>query len=203
MDQRNQPVVASHPLWISLEDLTAPLKLCTSDMPYPKQMVDPMREELTQLGIEELRTADEVDATFEEAQDDTMLLVINSVCGCAAGNARPAVAKAQQETDVQPDQYVTVFAGQDLEATERARKYLAGVPPSSPFFALFRDGQPVYVVERQHIEGRNADVIAQDLVEAFEAYCTDEDPPADAPSRPDMSGSGDGTGLPSTFQSIT
>jgi putative YphP/YqiW family bacilliredoxin len=172
-------------------------------MPYPKQMVEPMREELTQLGVEELRTADEVDAKFEEAQDDTMLLVINSVCGCAAGNARPAVANAQQEADAQPDQYVTVFAGQDVEATERAREYLAGIPPSSPFFALFRDGQPVYVVERKHIEGRDANVIAQDLIDAFEAYCTDAAPPADAPSGPDVSASGDGNGLPSTFQSIT
>ncbi len=160
-----------------------------------------MREELTQLGVDELRTADEVDAAFEAAQDETMLLVINSVCGCAAGNARPAVAKAQQETTHQPDRYVTVFAGQDLEATERAREYLAGIPPSSPFFALFRDGQPVYVVERKHIEGREANVIAADLVEAFEAYCTDEAPPSDAPTRPDISASGNG--LPSTFQSIT
>jgi putative YphP/YqiW family bacilliredoxin len=111
------------------------------------------------------------------------------------------VAKAKEATETQPDRYVTVFAGQDLEATERAREYLPGIPPSSPFFALFRDGQPVYVVEREHIEGRNADVIAQDLVEAFEAYCTDDAPPADAPSRPDPSSSGDG--LPSTFQSIT
>lgn len=170
-------------------------------MPYPKEMVDPMREELTQLGVDELRTADEVDAAFEAAQDETMLLVINSVCGCAAGNARPAVAKAQQATKHQPDRYVTVFAGQDLEATERAREYLAGIPPSSPFFALFRDGQPVYVVERKHIEGREANVIAADLVEAFEAYCTDEAPPSDAPTRPDISASGNG--LPSTFQSIT
>jgi putative YphP/YqiW family bacilliredoxin len=170
-------------------------------MPYPKQMVEPMREELTQLGVEELRTPDDVDAAFEEAEEETMLLVINSVCGCAAGNARPAVATAMEATETQPDQYVTVFAGQDLEATERAREYLPGIPPSSPFFALFREGQPVYVVEREHIEGRNADVIAQDLVEAFEAYCTDEAPPADAPSRPDPSSSGDG--LPSTFQSIT
>jgi putative YphP/YqiW family bacilliredoxin len=166
-------------------------------------MVEPMREELTQLGVEELRTADEVDEAFEAAQDETMLLVINSVCGCAAGNARPAVAKAQQSTEQQPERYVTVFAGQDLEATERAREYLAGIPPSSPFFALFRNGQPVYVVERKHIEGRNADVIAEDLVEAFEAYCADEDPPAYAPARPDLSESGDGNGLPSSFQSIT
>lgn len=160
-----------------------------------------MRKELTQLGVDELRTADEVDAAFEAAQDETMLLVINSVCGCAAGNARPAVAKVQEATEQQPDRYVTVFAGQDLEATERAREYLPGIPPSSPFFALFRDGQPVYVVERKHIEGREANVIAEDLVEAFEAYCTDEAPPSDAPTRPDVSASGNG--LPSTFQSIT
>lgn len=171
-------------------------------MPYPKQMVQPMREELTRLGVEELRTADEVDAAFDEAQDETMLLVINSVCGCAAGNARPAVAMAR-EADVQPDQYVTVFAGQDLEATERAREYLAGIPPSSPFMALIREGQPVYVIERKHIEGRSANAIAQDLVGAFEAYCTEGEPPSDAPSRPDVSSSGGGNGLPSTFQSIT
>lgn len=171
-------------------------------MPYPKQMVDPMREELTRLGVEELRTADEVDAVFGDANDETMLLVINSVCGCAAGNARPAVAKAK-EVEPQPDRYVTVFAGQDLEATERAREYLAGIPPSSPFFALIRNGQPVYVVERKHIEGRSANVIAEDLVEAFEAYCSDEEPPADAPTRPDVSTSEEGDGLPSTFQSIT
>ena len=170
-------------------------------MPYPKTMVQPMRKELTQLGVEELTTADEVDAVFED-MEGTMLLVINSVCGCAAGNARPAVAMAQ-EANVQPDQYVTVFAGQDLEATERAREYLAGIPPSSPFFALFRDGQPVYVVERKHIEGREARTIAGDLVEAFEAYCTEDEPPSDAPTRPDPSSDGaSGNGLPSTFQSI-
>lgn len=165
-------------------------------------MVEPMRKELTQLGVEELRTPEEVDSAFEEAQDETMLLVINSVCGCAAGNARPAVAKAL-ETQPQPDRSVTVFAGQDLEATERAREYLAGIPPSSPFLALIRNGQPVYVIERKHIEGRNANAIAQDLVEAFEAYCGEKEPPADAPTRPDVSASKDGNGLPSTFQSIT
>lgn len=172
-------------------------------MPYPEAMVTPMREELTRLGVEELTTADEVDTAFEES-DDTMLLVINSVCGCAAGNARPAVAMAR-EADVQPDRYVTVFAGQDVEATERVREqHLAGIPPSSPFLALFREGQPVFVVERKHIEGRSANAIAADLVEAFEAYCTDEEPPADAPSRPETGSSeGTGDGLPSTFQSIT
>jgi putative YphP/YqiW family bacilliredoxin len=173
-------------------------------MPYPKAMVDPMREELTRLGVDELRTVDEVDTAFDDAASETMLLVINSVCGCAAGNARPAVAMAR-EADVQPDRYVTVFAGQDVDATERIReKYLAGIPPSSPFLALFRDGQPVYIVERKHIEGRSANAIAADLVEAFEAYCTDEEPPTDAPTRPETDSSAEsGDGLPSSFQSIT
>ena len=170
-------------------------------MPYPDAMVDPMREELTRLGVDELKTADEVDTAFAEADDETMLLVINSVCGCAAGNARPAVAMAR-EADVQPDRYVTVFAGVDDEATEQVREqYLAGIPPSSPFLALFRDGQPVYIVERKHIEGRSANAIAVDLVEAFEAYCTEEEPPSEAPTRPETN-SGGGDGLPSTFQSI-
>lgn len=171
-------------------------------MPYPKAMVDPMREELTRLGVEELTTAEEVDAAFDEADDETMLLVINSVCGCAAGNARPAVSMVQ-EADAQPDRYVTVFAGQDTEATEQVReKYLPGIPPSSPFFALFRDGEPVYIIERKHIEGRSANAIAADLAEAYEAYCTDGEPASDAPSGPDASASADGNGLPSTFQSI-
>jgi Protein of unknown function (DUF1094). len=172
-------------------------------MPYPKSMVEPMREELTRLGVDELTTPDAVDSAFEAAQDDTMLLVINSVCGCAAGSARPAVARAA-EAEPQPDHMVTVFAGQDLEATDHVREtYLPGIPPSSPFMALFRDGQPVYVIERKHIEGREAGAIAADLVEAFEAYCTDETPPSDAPSRPDPDVSSSSGGLPSTFQSIS
>jgi len=165
-------------------------------------MVEPMREELTRLGVEELTTPEEVDTAFDEAADETMLLILNSVCGCAAGSARPAVARAT-ESDIEPDRYVTVFAGQDIEATDHVREeYLAGIPPSSPFMALFRDGNPVYVVERKHIEGREAKAIASDLVDAFEAYCATEAPPSDAPSRPDVSSSG-GDGLPSSFQSIT
>jgi len=172
-------------------------------MPYPEAMVEPMRKELTRLGVTELTSTDDVDEAFDAASDETMLLVINSVCGCAAGNARPAVAMAR-EAETQPDRYVTVFAGQDLDATERAREYLAGIPPSSPFLALFRNGDPVYVIERKHIEGRSANAIAADLSQAFEAYCTDEAPPADAPTRPDPNGqpSGKGDDLPSTFQSI-
>lgn len=172
-------------------------------MPYPKSMVEPMREELTQLGVEELTTPNEVDAAFDAAQDDTVLLVINSVCGCAAGSARPAVARALEE-DPQPDHAVTVFAGQDLEATDHVREtYLPGIPPSSPFMALFRDGRPVYVIERKHIEGREPAPIAEDLIEAFEAYCADEAPPSDAPNRPDPAASPGADDLPSTFQSIS
>ena len=171
-------------------------------MPYPSSMVEPMRKELTRLGVDELTTPDDVDAAFDAAQDGSLLLVINSVCGCAAGSARPAVARAL-ETEPAPDRAVTVFAGQDLEATDHVREtYLPGIPPSSPFMAIFREGQPVYVIERTHIEGREAISIAEDLVEAFEAYCTDEAPPSDAPNRPDLGPSPDADGPPSTFQSI-
>lgn len=169
-------------------------------MPYPEAMVKPMRAELTRLGVEELTDASAVDAVFDDADSGTVLLVINSVCGCAAGNARPAVSMATQ-LDKQPDRYVTVFAGQDLEATERAREHLAGIPPSSPFIALFKDGQPVYVIERKHIEGRSANAIANDLKTAFEAYC-DGETPADAPSGPNV-GSSSQPGVPSSFRSIS
>jgi putative YphP/YqiW family bacilliredoxin len=170
-------------------------------MPYPESMVQPMRAELTRLGVDELTDADAVDAAFDAAQDATMLLVINSVCGCAAANARPAVAMAKQADGPQPDRYVTVFAGQDLEATQRARAYLVGIPPSSPFMALFKHGDPVFVIERKHIEGRSASAIATDLKEAFAAYCTGDAAPADAPSRPDVQQSTP-DGLPATFRSI-
>ncbi|MFO8098488.1 MAG: BrxA/BrxB family bacilliredoxin [Salinibacter sp.] len=171
-------------------------------MPYPKAMVDPMRKELTRIGFDELTTPDEVDKAFADAEDETLLLVINSVCGCAAGSARPAVARAL-EAGPSPEHEVTVFAGQDLEATDHVREtYLPGIPPSSPFMALFRNGQPVYVIERTHIEGREPAAIAGDLVEAFEAYCTDEAPPSDAPDRPTSGTSSPDGDLPSTFQSI-
>ncbi len=171
-------------------------------MPYPEAMVRPMREELTRLGVDELREADAVDAAFEEAQDQTMLLVINSVCGCAAGNARPAVSLAQN-AEPQPDRYVTVFAGQDLEATKRAREYLPGIPPSSPFIALFKEGDPVFIVERKHIEGRSANAIAQDLAEAFAAHCGDGASDTDQPEPPETGDSSEASDdLPSTFRSI-
>jgi putative YphP/YqiW family bacilliredoxin len=140
-------------------------------MPYPETLLAPMRQELTRIGITELKTAAEVDEVFGAKSEGTILLVINSVCGCAASNARPAINLAQQSA-VLPDQRVTVFAGQDLEATERAREYLPGIPPSSPFMALFKFGVPVFVLERRNIEGRSASAIATDLVRAFEMYCS-------------------------------
>jgi putative YphP/YqiW family bacilliredoxin len=173
-------------------------------MPYPEAMVKPMREELTRIGVQELRDASEVDQVFDREADETTLLVINSVCGCAAANARPAVALAQR-AEAQPDRYVTVFAGQDLEATDRAREFLPGIPPSSPFMALFKDGDPVYVVERKHIEGRSANAIASDLADAFDTYCQEGSAPGDAPDAPETESSNDGDGsedLPSTFKSI-
>ena len=138
-------------------------------MPYDERFVTPMREELTRLGVKEMRTVEEVDATLKEGRGTT-LVVVNSVCGCSARNARPAVAAALRHAK-RPDTLTTVFAGQDLEATQRARSYFTGYQPSSPQIALFRDGQLVYMLERSQIEGRNADVIASDLVAAFDEHC--------------------------------
>lgn len=137
-------------------------------MPYPEMLLRPMRDELTRLGVEELKTAEDVDRVF--AEDGTTLVVVNSVCGCAARNARPAVAMALT-SPTRPDRATTVFAGQDVEATARARGYFHGYPPSSPSFALLREGEVVYMMERHQIEGRDADIIAQDLTDAFERYC--------------------------------
>ena len=138
-------------------------------MPYDERFVAPMREELTRLGISEMRTADEVDATLKDAHGTT-LVVVNSICGCAARNARPAVAAALKKGK-RPDTLTTVFAGQDIEATSRARSYFTGYQPSSPQIALLRDGQIVYMLERSQIEGRSADAIANDLVAAFDKHC--------------------------------
>ena len=136
---------------------------------YDERFVTPMRQELTRLGVEELRSAREVDAKLKEAKGTT-LVVVNSVCGCAARNARPAVARALQHR-VTPDAKTTVFAGQDREATDRARSYFAGYAPSSPSIALLRDGKTVFMLERWQIEGRSADDIARDLTAAFDKYC--------------------------------
>lgn len=139
-------------------------------MPYPEIMIHPMREELTRLGIEETRTPEQVDQALRESQG-TVMVVVNSICGCAAGKARPGIALALQH-DVRPDRVVTVFAGADIEATERARSYFTGYRPSSPQIAIMRDGKPVYMMERHQVEGQTATQIAQQLREAFDRFCS-------------------------------
>ncbi len=136
---------------------------------YDERIVAPMREELTRLGIQETRTVPQVDSVLGERKG-TVLVVVNSVCGCAAGMARPAVAMAL-EHDVRPEKMITVFAGNDQEATARVREYLVGYRPSSPSIALFRDGEVVKMLERWQIEGRDASSIARDLTAAFDQYC--------------------------------
>ena len=136
---------------------------------YDPGLVQPMREELTRIGFQELRTTEAVDAALGRATDTT-LVVVNSVCGCAARNARPAAALALRHA-ARPERLLTVFAGQDAEATTRARSYFTGYPPSSPQIALFKDGKLVFMLERKNIEGRAAQEIAADLTAAFDRYC--------------------------------
>ena len=169
-------------------------------MPYPEQLVKPMREELTRLGVTELRDAASVDDALSNAAGKTQLLIINSVCGCAAANARPAVSLSKQ-SEIQPDEMLTVFAGQDLEATSRSRDYLAGIAPSSPFIVLLSGGDPVYVLERRHIEGRSASAIALDLVKAYETHCSTNGS-SQAAEKSSDSESGGREDVPPTFKSI-
>src|SRR4051812_3192803 len=136
---------------------------------YPEQLVAPMRTDLTSAGFTELKTSQEVDANLKNK--GTTLLVINSVCGCAAGAARPGVKWALQNTAKKPDHLSTVFAGVDKDAVTKAREYTLPYPPSSPAIALFKDGELVHFVERHHIEGRNAQMIGAHLVEVFDEYC--------------------------------
>lgn len=136
---------------------------------YDERLVSPMRQELTRLGVEELRTPEEVDHELKNAKGTT-LVIVNSVCGCSARMARPAIAIALQNP-IKPDKTTTVFAGQDAEATTRARSYFTGYPPSSPQIGLLKDGQIVFMLERWQIEGRHAEAIAEDLVNAFNRYC--------------------------------
>ncbi len=138
-------------------------------MRYDPKLVEPMRKELTDLGVEELRSAAEVDQALEGSEDSVMV-VVNSVCGCAAKNARPAVARALDH-EATPDRSYTVFAGQDEEATARAREYFTGYRPSSPSIALLRDGDIVFMLERHQIEGRSAEDITSDLTDAFNRFC--------------------------------
>ncbi|MCK0114714.1 BrxA/BrxB family bacilliredoxin [Gelidibacter sp. F63206] len=135
---------------------------------YPAELVKPMREDLTKVGFEELYTAQDVDAAL--AKEGTTLLVVNSVCGCAAANARPG-ARMSLQNDKHPDHTVTVFAGVDKEAVDKARQHMVPFPPSSPSIALFKDGELVHMLERHHIEGRPAEIIAENLVDAYNQYC--------------------------------
>ena len=138
-------------------------------MPYPEYICAPMREDLTSVGFEELKTVEDVDKTLPNSKG-TLLLVVNSVCGCAAGAARPGI-KMALNGEKKPEKLTTVFAGQDLEATSKARQYTLPYPPSSPSIALFKDGKLVHFIERHHIEGRSAEMIAENLKEAFKEYC--------------------------------
>ncbi len=137
---------------------------------YPEEMVQPMREELTRIGFRELQTPTEVDSTLGQTKG-TVLVVVNSICGCAAGRARPAVA-VSLANKARPDVLATVFAGQDRDATDRARSYFTGYGPSSPSIALLRDGKLVFMLERSNIEGRDPYAIAEDLTRAFDQFCT-------------------------------
>jgi putative YphP/YqiW family bacilliredoxin len=138
-------------------------------MPYPEYLIAPMRGEMTEMGAKELRTAAAVDDTVKNS-NGTVLLVVNSVCGCAAGKARPGLAAALQNAN-RPDLVATVFAGADMEATDRARQYFTGYAPSSPSIGLLRDGKLLYMMERSQIETRNAQMIAAELTQAFDKFC--------------------------------
>ena len=135
---------------------------------YPPELLKPMREDLTQIGFQELFTADAVDEAIH--QDGTVLVVVNSVCGCAAANARPGARMSLQNAKT-PDHLVTVFAGVDFEAVDAARALMVPFPPSSPSMALFKNGELVHMLERHHIEGRSADMISENLKSAYDSYC--------------------------------
>ena len=137
---------------------------------YPENMVAPMRADLTDVGFVELKTPEQVVEQLENAKG-TSLLVVNSVCGCAAGMARPGVKIALTNSAKQPDRLLTVFAGADIEATAKAREYTLPYPPSSPSIGLFKDGELIHFIERHHIEGRPAEMIADHLIDVFEEYC--------------------------------
>jgi putative YphP/YqiW family bacilliredoxin len=137
---------------------------------YPPEMVQPMKEELTSVGFEDVTTPDKVQEILDQ-KEGTTLVVVNSVCGCAAGNARPGVTESL-EGEIKPDRMITVFAGVDNDATNKAREYFLPYPPSSPSVALFKDGELVHFLERHHIEASSADAIAQNLQAAYKEYCS-------------------------------
>jgi len=138
-------------------------------MPYSELMIKPMRDDLTRLGFEETRTPEAVDAAIQNSTG-TVMVVVNSVCGCAAGKARPGIAQALKH-NAQPDKKITVFAGADIDATAQARGYFTGYPPSSPSIGLLKDGKLIYMLERYQIEGRTAEQIAAELTNAFDKFC--------------------------------
>lgn len=143
-------------------------------MPYPEIMIQGMRQELAQLGIEETKTTEAVDEAVKNT-DGTVMVVVNSVCGCAAGGVRPGIAMALQASETKPDRVITVFAGADIDATETARDYFTGYAPSSPSIGFLKNGELVGMFERRDLEGRPPQVIAQALVQAFEKVCTKSD----------------------------
>lgn len=138
-------------------------------MPYSEILIKPMREDLSRIGIEETRTPEQVEDALKNTKG-TLMVVVNSVCGCAAGKARPGIALALQN-EARPDRTITVFAGADIEATNKAREHFAPYPPSSPQIGIFKDGQLVYMMERQQIERKYAEEIAQELTQAFNRFC--------------------------------
>src|SRR5262249_37350618 len=138
-------------------------------MPYPEIMIRPMREDLTRIGVEEFRTPEAVDDAVRNTSG-TLMIVVNSICGCAAGKARPGIALALRH-DARPDKVTTVFAGADIEATDRARSYFRGYGPSSPSIGILKDGQLVYMMERYQIEGRGPEEIAAEFTRAFDQFC--------------------------------
>jgi bacilliredoxin len=138
-------------------------------MPYSELMIRPMREELTRIGVEEMRTPADVERILDNSEG-TVMVVVNSICGCAAGKARPGIERALQH-NVRPDKVATVFAGADIEATEKARSYFTGYAPSSPSIALLKDGKLVWMLERRQIEGKDASQVANELISAFDEHC--------------------------------
>jgi putative YphP/YqiW family bacilliredoxin len=140
-------------------------------MPYPEMMISGMRQELAQLGIEETKTPEAVEEAVKNT-DGTLMVVVNSVCGCAAGGVRPGIAMALQQSENKPDKAITVFAGADIDATDKARDFFAGYAPSSPSIGLLKNGELVKLFERRDLEGRPPQVIAEELANAFQQYCT-------------------------------
>ena len=143
-------------------------------MPYPEMMIHGMSQELAQLGIEETKTPEAVKEAVENT-DGTLMVIVNSVCGCAAGGVRPGIAMALQNSEAKPDKAITVFAGADIDATDVARDYFSGYAPSSPSIGLIKDGKLVQMFERRDLEGRPPQMIAQGLIDAFQKHCSKTD----------------------------